>query len=654
MAFLSSNFSYELVATHSSTTTPTFYRATAIWSSQEGSLLFWVLLLSIWSSTILFFTRRRARDRALCNRGPARHRGLLLRRADLPRDALRARSAPLREGVGLNPLLRHPAMMFHPPMLYSGYTLFTIPFAFAVGALIDPAASTPSGCAPSARSRCWRVALPRGRDRARCAVVVLGARMGRLLGMGRGRERWLMPAADRHGVPALGDGPGEARDAEGVERLARARDGHTRDPRHLPGALRASSIRSTPSAPRRSGVPFLGLIIVLVGGSGRAGGRRGRPSSVEHRRIRCCRARRSSFNNLGAGRALLRDPLGHLLLLSEAVTGSRASVGPPWFGRYTVPLALLLVFLAGLGPVDGLAPHDRGQPEARIARSGESLPPSRSWCCSPPEEWPTGRPAAPASSAWRVRGGRRGPGVLAGSTRAARRCRRLGAGGGRVARAPQPSSLRRLLVHAGRHRPARGRGRFLDFPGRPRRATGAGSERARRRLRGHLPAADEHAERRPNGSLEKLDLGADLRVRRGTGRPGPFTRSAATSPPATPPSVRCRVTSRARRPARSGSSRACAATSGPRSRRTRGLCAGRSRRGTEVIPGGRRLPAAQRSAALGAPCAGSWRSYPRTAPARHVPDPGVAARDLDLARRADRLRGWVRPPRRSGSPGSNS
>src|SRR5881392_1754484 len=40
------------------------------------------------------------------------------------------------EGAGLNPLLRHPSMMIHPPMLYSRYTLFAVPFAFAVGALI--------------------------------------------------------------------------------------------------------------------------------------------------------------------------------------------------------------------------------------------------------------------------------------------------------------------------------------------------------------------------------------------------------------------------------------------------------------------------------------------------------------------------------------
>ena len=61
-AFLRSDFSFELVATHSSTTTPAFYRASAAWSSQEGSLLLWLMLLSLWSSLALFLTRRRARE----------------------------------------------------------------------------------------------------------------------------------------------------------------------------------------------------------------------------------------------------------------------------------------------------------------------------------------------------------------------------------------------------------------------------------------------------------------------------------------------------------------------------------------------------------------------------------------------------------------
>ena len=61
-AFLRSDFSFSVVASHSSTTTPWFYRATAMWSSQEGSLLLWVFLLSGWSSLILALTKRRLRE----------------------------------------------------------------------------------------------------------------------------------------------------------------------------------------------------------------------------------------------------------------------------------------------------------------------------------------------------------------------------------------------------------------------------------------------------------------------------------------------------------------------------------------------------------------------------------------------------------------
>src|ERR671932_769530 len=62
IAFLRSDFSFSVVASHSSTTTPIWYRAAAAWSSQEGSLLLWLFLLSVWSSLVLFMTRRRLRD----------------------------------------------------------------------------------------------------------------------------------------------------------------------------------------------------------------------------------------------------------------------------------------------------------------------------------------------------------------------------------------------------------------------------------------------------------------------------------------------------------------------------------------------------------------------------------------------------------------
>src|SRR5919108_5011140 len=62
IAFLRSDFSFAVVASHSSTTTPFWYRAAASWSSQEGSLLLWMWLLSVWASLVLFLTRRRLRD----------------------------------------------------------------------------------------------------------------------------------------------------------------------------------------------------------------------------------------------------------------------------------------------------------------------------------------------------------------------------------------------------------------------------------------------------------------------------------------------------------------------------------------------------------------------------------------------------------------
>ncbi len=97
VAFLSNDFAFNTVADTSSRTTPEFYRAAAVWSSQEGSLLLWAWLMSLWSSLALFLTRRRLREVAsLRDRDPARLRGLLhladgLLRRPLPDDASRRR-----------------------------------------------------------------------------------------------------------------------------------------------------------------------------------------------------------------------------------------------------------------------------------------------------------------------------------------------------------------------------------------------------------------------------------------------------------------------------------------------------------------------------------------------------------------------------------
>jgi cytochrome c-type biogenesis protein CcmF len=138
VAFIRSDFSYDIVASGSSTTTPFFYRLAAIWATQQGSLLLWVLLLSGWSSLALAVTRRQIREvvpwaQAVLLGMVAFFLGLNVFFAN---PFATSSPAPV-EGAGLDPLLRHTTMMIHPPMLYSGLTLLMIPFAFAVGALIS-------------------------------------------------------------------------------------------------------------------------------------------------------------------------------------------------------------------------------------------------------------------------------------------------------------------------------------------------------------------------------------------------------------------------------------------------------------------------------------------------------------------------------------
>ena len=139
IAFASDDFSFNIVQQHSSIETPTFYKLAAMWSSQEGSLLLWAWVLSIASSLALYATRGKLREivpyaTAVMAGIAAFFTGLMLFAGGV--NPFAELSPAPADGIGLNPLLQHPSMMIHPPMLYSGYVAFTIPFAFAIGALI--------------------------------------------------------------------------------------------------------------------------------------------------------------------------------------------------------------------------------------------------------------------------------------------------------------------------------------------------------------------------------------------------------------------------------------------------------------------------------------------------------------------------------------
>jgi cytochrome c-type biogenesis protein CcmF len=351
-AFLRSDFSFDVVATHSSTTTPTFYRATALWSSQQGSLLLWVWLLALWSSLALVAVRRRAREvqpyATAVMLGFAAFFGMLLL---FFADPFATSSPAPAEGAGLNPLLRHPSMMIHPPMLYSGYTLFTIPFAFAVGALaarrLDPE---------------W-IAVTRRFALAAWFLlgvgILLGARWSYVeLGWGgywgwdpvenASLMPWLTGTAFLHSAMI--------QEKRGMLKMWNVSLVLASGILAILGTfLVRSGILDSIHAFGAStlGIPFLILIGALVAGSVYLVASRRVQLRSEHR-LDSLVSREAVFllNNLVlVGLCFVIFWGTFFPLISEAVTGQKAAVGPPWFDRYTVPLALVLVLLAGVGPV---------------------------------------------------------------------------------------------------------------------------------------------------------------------------------------------------------------------------------------------------------------------------------------------------------------
>src|SRR3989440_1067329 len=116
-AFWRSDFSFNVVAQHSSTTTPLFYKLAAPWSSQEGSLLLWVWLLSLWSSLILFLTRKRVREIApYATAVLLTFAAFFTSLATFFANPFTTTANPPPEGAALDPLLLHPRLMIHPPM----------------------------------------------------------------------------------------------------------------------------------------------------------------------------------------------------------------------------------------------------------------------------------------------------------------------------------------------------------------------------------------------------------------------------------------------------------------------------------------------------------------------------------------------------------
>ncbi len=137
-AFVRSDFSLRLVALNSHSLKPMLYKISGTWGNHEGSMLLWVLILTLFGAMLAVFGRNlppSLRARALAVQaaiGVAFFAFILL----TSNPFLRLATPPF-DGEGLNPLLQDPGLAFHPPFLYLGYVGLSMAFSFAVAALIE-------------------------------------------------------------------------------------------------------------------------------------------------------------------------------------------------------------------------------------------------------------------------------------------------------------------------------------------------------------------------------------------------------------------------------------------------------------------------------------------------------------------------------------
>jgi len=352
-AFFSHDFSLAYVANYSSRSLAGPYMFTALWGGMEGSLLFWTLLLTVFSAIAISRARRWAHPdlSAWTIAVLAGISVFFLVLLNAPADPFtRLASVPL-DGRGLNPLLQSPGMLVHPPLLYTGFVGFSVPFAFAMGALL----SRRTDSTWFTFTRRWTLfawsALSIG-------IVLGGAWAYTELGWGgywawdpvenASFMPWLTATAYLHSVVIQ-----EKRRMFKVWNLTLILLTYVLAVfgTFLTRSGLLSSIHTFTEGPiGKWFLPFLALM--LIGGLAIIISRL--DSLRSHNRLDSLLSRESAFliNNVLFVAAAFAVLWGTLYpIVAEVTTGVRLLVGPPFFDRVFIPLGLALVGLAGLGPL---------------------------------------------------------------------------------------------------------------------------------------------------------------------------------------------------------------------------------------------------------------------------------------------------------------
>jgi cytochrome c-type biogenesis protein CcmF len=352
VALLTNDFSIEYVARNHARGTPLLFTIAGAWAALQGSIVLWGLILA--GYTLWVFRRLTGRDRvgavALAVMGAVAvfFFGLMATAAN-PFTTLAQVPA---DGIGANPLLQnHILMAIHPPMLYLGYVGMTVPFAFAIAALVSGDGTTEW----LARTRRWTLVawsfLSLG--------IVLGAWWSyEVLGWG-GFWAW-DPVENASFLPWL------TATAFVHSAVVQRRRGMlqawnvaliigTFSLTILGTFLTRSGVVASVHSFTQSAVgpALLGfLLAVLVGGFGLFAARGHLVASAS--RLDSLVSREGVFllNNLLLSLFAFVVLTGTTYpMLLEAFSGDRVSVGAPWFDRSAVPIGLVLLFAMGIGPI---------------------------------------------------------------------------------------------------------------------------------------------------------------------------------------------------------------------------------------------------------------------------------------------------------------
>lgn len=353
-AFLTDHFVIDYVARNSSRAQPLFYKITALWGGQEGSLLFWAWVLTLYSLGVVL--RKWHRNRELMPYVIAVTMGtaaFFLALMIFVANPFRLLDFVPPDGAGLNPLLRHPGMAFHPPTLYLGFVGFTIPYAFAIAALI------------TRRTNDDWIRTTRRWTLTAWMFLSIGLLLGgwwayETLGWGgywawdpvenAALMPWLTGTAFLHSVIIQ-----ERRDMLKVWNMVLIILTFTLT---LLGTFltRSGVISSVHSFTQSNLGPFfLGFIgLVLIGSAALLYDRLDALKSQNE--LDSLLSRESGFllNNLIFLGATFGVFWGTIFpMISEIVTGEKITVGPPYFNKVVIPIFWLLLLLMGVGPLLG-------------------------------------------------------------------------------------------------------------------------------------------------------------------------------------------------------------------------------------------------------------------------------------------------------------